>query len=55
MSKLDKIFTYFKYVSTVRVPYKSLHLALRQYENARLRVVAVRYHDGYVEIDVMPR
>ena len=55
MSKLDRIFTYPRYTTTLRVPYKSLHLALRQYDNSKTRVVAVRYHEDFVEIDVMPR
>jgi len=55
MSKLDKIFTYFRYVTTIKVPYRSLYHALKQYENTRLRVVSVRFYDGFVEIDVMPR
>ena len=55
MIKLDRAFTYFKYLQTIRVPYRTLSLAIRHYDNGRTRVVAVRFFKDYVEIDVMPR
>jgi len=55
MSKLDKIFTYPRYIATMRVPYRTLSIALQRYDNSRTRVVAVRFFKDYVEIDVMPR
>lgn len=55
MSKLNRIFTYFRYLQTIKVPYKSLDLAIKHYDNHRARVVAVRFFRDYVEIDVMPR